>query len=54
MSFSIYTDAWSDSGQDTLYMYASVVDNSSGCSHGGYMTNARITSPSGRLAGGGR
>jgi hypothetical protein len=49
MSFSVYTDA-SSPDDLTLYMTANVVDNSSGCSHGGYTTTAHITSPSGRVA----
>jgi hypothetical protein len=46
MSFSVYMDT--TPGESSLYMVTSVADNSWGCSHGGYMTTARLTSPSGR------
>ena len=49
MSFSIYTDV-TQSQNLTMEMYATVIDNSWGCTHSGYMTTAHITSPSGRHA----
>lgn len=48
MSFSVYTDPASGSGY--VYVSSSVLDNSSGCSHWGYLTTAKIYSPSSRSA----
>jgi hypothetical protein len=50
MSFSVYTAATTGNNETRLYMSASVVDNSQGCSHGNYETTARIVSPSNRTA----
>jgi hypothetical protein len=46
MNFSAYHDAYLDNG--TVFLYSSVSDFSSGCSHGSYSTTARIYSPSSR------
>jgi hypothetical protein len=48
MSFSVNNDT--ALAGDGLYLYGDVVDDSSGCSHGGYSTTAEIYSPSGRSA----
>lgn len=50
MSFSVYTDSAVTGDGLTMYMYATTVDNSSGCSHINYASTATIYSPSGRSA----
>lgn len=50
MNFSVYTDGF-ETG-DGLYLDsdATVIDDSTGCTHSGYYTSTRITSPSGRYS----
>jgi len=49
MSISVYTDVY-QSEDLNMVVYATVMDNSWGCGHSGYMTTAYITSPEGRFA----
>jgi hypothetical protein len=49
MSFSTYSDAAANSS-GVINMWTTVVDSSSGCSHGNYLTTARVVSPSNRTS----
>src|SRR4051812_10636484 len=49
MSISVYTDLDQTSDFENMYVHATVIDNSWGCYHGGYMTTTYIYSPSNRV-----
>lgn len=48
MSFSVYTG--SGVAGDSVYVNSTVIDNSQGCSHSGYLTTSRIVSPTNRTS----
>ncbi len=50
MNFTVYTGGGMSGGN--VYANSSVIDNSSGCTHSAYWTQATIRSPSGRSASG--
>jgi hypothetical protein len=50
MSFSVYTDIDQTQDFSSMYVHATVIDSSWGCSHYSYMTTTHIYSPSSRYA----
>ena len=50
MNFSVYTVGTLSSDGSTIFNSVTVQDNSSGCTHSGYITSANISSPDGRYA----